>query len=300
MKMVLIPPGEFLMGTSDAEIAAATKQAEAAATHNQAQPYREFINQGPQHPVRLSRAFRLAECETTVGQFRKFTDATGYVTEAEADGKPNPGLRPVAEGEFESIEGDYSWRNPGWKQSDLEPVVQTTWNDAVTFCNWLSAAEGLSPAYVKDIHGRWVRIVDAPGYRLPTEAEWEYACRAGTTSGWWWGDDSTQHRSFEFVSGQHGEVGRRTPNPFGLYDMAGNVSEWCQDFFGTYPTSQLEIDPEWTTSDARRVLRGGSFRSQAVMARSARRTGVIAPNPGQGFRVARSMAAGPSDRAAAP
>lgn len=121
--------------------------------------------------MRITKPFYLGAYEVTVGEFRKFVEDSGYKTDAEKDGIDSWAFNTkTGKLEPEGRKPEYTWRNPGWEQTDDHPVVNVTWNDAVAFCEWLSRKEGAT-------------------YRLPTEAEWEYACRAGTTTRFWSGDD---------------------------------------------------------------------------------------------------------------
>jgi len=188
------------------------------------------------------------------------------------------------------------------------PVESVSWYDALVFCNKLSVMEGLTSAY--SINGStdptdwgtvpinsnaiWdaVEIVpDSTGYRLPTEAQWEYACRAGTTTAYNTGDtiDNNITGWYNANSGSmtH-EVGKKPANVWGLYDMHGNVYEWCWDWFGTYP-STAQTDPTGAVSGSNRVLRGGNWNNNAWSLRSASRFSV-APDYGYygvGLRVVR-------------
>ncbi|HUG89325.1 MAG TPA: formylglycine-generating enzyme family protein, partial [Planctomycetaceae bacterium] len=164
MTLVRIEPGEFLMGSPAAEAG------------------RDDDEQ--QHRVRITKAFYLGAHEVTLGQFRRFVDAAKYQTER--DGEGGYGWNE-SEGTIEGRKPEYTWRNTGWPQTDGHPVVNVTWNDAVAFCNWLSRQEQLPEHY--RIRGDTVTKVGGAGYRLPTEAEWEYACRAATTTRYWHGDD---------------------------------------------------------------------------------------------------------------
>ena len=159
------------------------------------------------------------------------------------------------------------------------PATNVSWNDAVEFCRRLSDREGME-------------------YRLPTEAEWEYACRAGTTTLYSFGDDASrleQHawylKNASSVGERYGHrVGKKLPNPWGLYDMHGNVWEWCQDWYAPYGSEKVLSDPAGPARGGRRVLRGGSFNEYAEVARSADRDD---NRPGNryvsgGFRVART------------
>ena len=131
-------------------------------------------------------------------------------------------------------------------------------------------------------------------YRLPTEVEWEYACRAGTTTRWSFGDDESQLEDYAWYDGNAwfaGEryphkVGTKKPNPWGLYDMHGNVYEWCQDWYGDY-SSAAQVDPTGPSSGSIRILRGGGFNDDAQLVRSANRYSYSPGLPSSGFRLLR-------------
>jgi formylglycine-generating enzyme required for sulfatase activity len=156
---------------------------------------------------------------------------------------------------------------------DWQPVVGVTWDEAVAFARWVSKVDG--------------RL----SYRLPTEAEWEWACRAGGTSRYWWGDDArsgwryangydqatrrlvgVEREAWEGDDGYRASapVGSYAPNPWGLFDMIGNVREWCSDWYGPYGTSSV-TDPTGAAEGSRRALRGGSWFDVPVMSRCASR-----------------------------
>ncbi len=195
----------------------------------------------------------------------------------------------VTQGQRRAVMGT----NPSRFKGDDLPVEQVSWYDAVEFCNGLSAREGLTPAY--RISGKsvdWARSAD--GYRLPTESEWEYSCRAGTSTRFWSGDsDSDLGRVGWFGSNSGGEtrpVGGKPSNAWGLYDVHGNVWEWCWDWHGDYPSGSV-TDPAGPSSGADRVLRGGSWDSS--LARSCRSANRNHDDPGLryytlGLRPARS------------
>ena len=155
------------------------------------------------------------------------------------------------------------------------PVEQRTWIDAVRFCNERSYQEGLEPCYNEET-GRC--NFQANGYRLPTEAEWEYACRAGTKSEYFFGNDPRQLKKYTWYSDnafqKTHQVGTKNPNPWGLYDMYGNVAEWCHDFFvENYYKDSPPTNPLGPDQGVQRVLRGGAWNSSAESCRSAYRTG---------------------------
>jgi formylglycine-generating enzyme required for sulfatase activity len=279
MKLVLIPKGTFQMGS---------RLTPEEVDQRYPQGSWVFYTDESQHRVKLTKSFYLGVHEVTVGQFRKFVEAEGYKTDAERDAKG--GIGYDAERRVWDGGAKYSWRNPGFEQDDKHPVVNVSWNDGVAFCKWLSRVEGRE-------------------YRLPTEAEWEYGCRAGSSTEFTFGDDAEQLVGFGnfadaslktklpnatnvrsndgsiFTSG----VGNYRSNEFGLHDMHGNVWEWCSDWYGDYPASAV-VDPVGPATDSLRVHRGGSWGSQAADCRSAyRNRGMpVDRSGGLGFRVALS------------
>jgi formylglycine-generating enzyme required for sulfatase activity len=174
----------------------------------------------------------------------------------------------VTQGEYQAVMG----RNPSSYSGDNLPVESVSWYDAIDYCNALSQREGLTPAYTRSGDNvSWNRF--ANGYRLPTEAEWEYACRAGTTTPYYTGNSiSLSQANYWNDSGSNGPkpVGSYAPNPWGLYDMAGNVWEWCWDWYGEY-SSGAQTNPEGPYAGADRVFRGGSWGGDGQDLRSANR-----------------------------
>jgi formylglycine-generating enzyme required for sulfatase activity len=184
------------------------------------------------------------------------------------------GVYPVTQREYMQI----SKKNPSrFSSSDRLPVESVSWFDAVAFCNELSRKEGLQPFFT--INGQSVEVPDwnGPGYRLPTEAEWEYACRAGTATRFSFGDDVKllgQHAWYSQNSGQQTHpVGEKRPNPFGLFDMHGNVWEWCWDWFDACYNNNIlsRLDPNGPKTGVARVPRGGAWGFSAIDVRSASR-----------------------------
>jgi len=166
-----------------------------------------------------------------------------------------------------------------WQENPKTPVERIRWRDAKGFCNERSRAEGLTPCY-NEKTPNWECDYNANGYRLPTEAEWEYAARAGADGGYDFGDKSqlSQYAWFADNSEQKTHpVGQKKPNKFGLYDMYGNVSVWCEDVFDAkYYATSPAADPKGPQNpgkDVKRVLRGGSWKSSADMCRATFRTG---------------------------
>jgi len=229
MKLRLIPPGEFLMGATE--------------TDQDALP-----TEKPQHKVTLTSPWYLGATEVTVGQFRKFVDAENYVTEGESDGKGAYGLQPK-ERRPENV-----WKSihSGIVDAESLPVTCVSWQDARNFCGWLSKQEGVV-------------------YRLPTEAEWEYACRAGTRTRYSFGDafDSEKANSAKDGNAVVRPVAQYPANPFGLFDMHGNVNELCLDMGLVYTNEALTdpIGPEGETV----VVRGGAVSSSPLRLRSSNR-----------------------------
>ena len=228
------------------------------------------------HEVQISRPFEMSKYEITVRQFRLFAEATNYVTDSEAAAGSVQGF-DREQSKFID-DGSFNWRAAGFEQGDQHPVVYVSRGDAAQFCEWLTNT---------DSEGRT--------YRLPTEAEWEYACRAGTKTRFSNGDNPKGQAGFANVADQAltrvwpeapfelelddghpftAAVGSFKPNPFGLYDMHGNVWEWCSDVFSrtyyaqspvrdptgpAFPTNYDPNDP--VVRSSMYVARGGSWVS---------------------------------------
>ncbi|MHC4560474.1 MAG: formylglycine-generating enzyme family protein, partial [Planctomycetota bacterium] len=210
MKLVYIPAGSFMMGSSDSAAQLARRYIERKA---------RFENEFPQHEVRISKGFWMGQTEVTQGQYKAIMGAV-----------PWSGGNAV-------------------QQSDNNPAVYVSWNEAAEFCRKLSRQEGMT-------------------YRLPTEAEWEYACRAGTTTRYSFGDSDSSLGDYAWFDGNTEKVGQtyahlvgqKIPNPWGLYDMHGNVFEWCSDwYYEKYYSNSPSVDPKGPSSGLFRSLRGGSW-----------------------------------------
>jgi formylglycine-generating enzyme required for sulfatase activity len=170
--------------------------------------------------------------------------------------------------------------NPShWQENPKNPVERVRWRDAKQYCNERSLLEGLKPCYNEKTKG-WECEFDANGYRLPTEAEWEFACRAGSGGDYDFGA-ADKLRQFAWFADNATEkthpAGQKKPNRWGLYDLYGNVSEWCEDVFGpAYYKESPPADPRGPAdsgADTKRVLRGGSWKSSADMCRATLRQG---------------------------
>jgi formylglycine-generating enzyme required for sulfatase activity len=165
-------------------------------------------------------------------------------------------------------------QNPSKSKGPDKPVEQVDWYHAILFCNMRSLKEVLKPCYDSKT---LICDFSADGYRLPTEAEWEYACRAGMREKYSFGNDPTKLKNCAWFKSNAGQVthsvGQKAPNPWGLYDMHGNVAEWCHDFYSeTYYSSNPAKDPHGPTRGDKCVLRGGSWRSSEEGCRSSARS----------------------------
>jgi formylglycine-generating enzyme required for sulfatase activity len=296
MTLVLIPAGEFLMGSG--ESAAEIIKAYSQFGHK---PY-YYADELPQHRVRITRPYYIGTCEVSNAQFRRFIESTGYKTQAERE-EPNDPMGSGGwgfnqhEAKFVGRRREFNWRNPGFDVPDSQPVVDVTWNDVTAFCKWLSDTEHKT-------------------YRLPTEAEWEYAARAGTTTRYWSGDDpeSLTHianiADFSFfkmyptyyprektLSGTDGyhlpaPIGHFPPNAFGLHDVHGNVWEWTADWYDeNYYSVSPTDDPKGPSTGHQRVRRGGAWHSAPLYCRVSFRNYNTPQSryPNLGFRVVRNV-----------
>ncbi len=264
MPMVLIPPGEFEMGLSEGSPAPQAKES----SWRFKPPSEIESEQLPVHRVRITKLLFFGATEVTRDQFERFVDRSGYVTDAERTegwGKEDAGwlLRP-----------GYSWKSTGQRVAGPDyPVINVTWNDAVALCEWLTANDDLGV------------------YRLPTEAEWEYACRAGTQTPYFFGDRLGEMGEYacykENFEGWVDSVAKRRPNPFGLYDVYGNRQEWCADVFSAdFYSASPSVDPVNLSDGEERCLRGGTHTDAAWFCTSSRRWSQAADNLGAaGIRV---------------
>ena len=305
LEVVYIPPGRFMMGSTAGEKAWATGPIGGAdpGTTREAP-------EGEPRPVNVRNGFWMGRTEVTVGQFRRFVDETGYVTDAQKPGgktqcfdldwkvsdkyPPYPWV-PMA---------NKSWRDPNFPFTlrDNHPVVCVSYNDARAFGRWLTQRERAAG-----------RLPDAMEYRLPTEAEWAYACRGGSmeSHAYWWGDDLMEGEGRVNISGVdflpgHNKIwpranvpwsdgfafvspvdhyGRRGRNGFGLADMLGNVWEVVLDHFDEKGGHE---EPYFVKDNARPVCRGGNYFDVPGNARCAVRLGLMSESYSDsrdGFRI---------------
>ncbi|SRR6266571_1223502 len=266
-EMVVIPPGRFAMGSP----------------HSEAERY---ADEGPVHSVAISGRFGVGRYEVTKGQFARFVQERGYSAS-----------RGCYVWNGNNIEQDASkdWRNPGFRQTDTEPVVCVNWDDAKAYAQWLTQKTGKP-------------------YRLLTEAEWEYAARAGRQESRPWGDNPNEGCRYANVAdystktgvpGAGGwvvhhcsdgraytaPVGSYRPNAFGLYDMIGNAWEWTEDCWNDNYAGAPSDGSAWASGNCGlHVLRGGSWHNDSHIARSAfrGRYDTRFRRDNHGFRVART------------
>jgi formylglycine-generating enzyme required for sulfatase activity len=251
MKFRLIPPGEFLMGSTPEEIEAALKEV------GEVKHWQECIqSEAPQHKVILTQPIYLGVNEVTQAEYEKVMGV-------------NPSyFAPMGMGK-EAVAG---------QETAQHPVEMVSWNDAVEFCAKLSKQENLKPFYFRA--GETITPLAGTGYHLPSEAAWEFACRAGTATKFWIGDkDGDLARAGWFGENSGGRThaaGELTTNPFGLSDIHGNVWEWVQDgwdatYYGQFP-DKTAINPGVPFhAGSRRLIRGGDWTYAAFNCRSSHR-----------------------------
>lgn len=271
-EMVVVPGGKFMMGSPSSEEG-------------------RYPDESPQHAVQFDKVFALGQTEVTVAQFRAFVEATGYITTAEK--LQGSMFRDPESGHWQMRDG-LNWRvdQSGNPSKDDYPVVHVSWDDAQAYVKWLGAETGQS-------------------YRLPSEAELEYANRAGTATAYWWGDSVPKqkvgnlrgegdlvlmaamirkptHEELDYIGkegytpetfygyndgfGTLAPVGSFAANPFGLKDTTGNVWEWTQDcYHDSYEGAPQDGTARRDGACGQRVLRGGSWYCFPRHARSANR-----------------------------
>ena len=264
-EMVVIPPGSFTMGSPDSEKVWATKHG--------ASP-QSVSDEAPQHGVTL-QSFALGKYDVTRAEYAVFVRESGH--------PPGDGC---GKDSFKwNKQPDLNWQNPGFEQTERDPVTCVSWEDAQAYIAWLNGKVRASGAKS-----------EVGPYRLPSEAEWEYAARAGTTTRFWWGDNddgAAAHAWYKDDSdGKTHPLGLKPANPFGLYDIVGNVWQWTQDCYAdSYAKAPTNGSAAENPDGCMRVDRGSCWLYPSWLLRSATRE----RNPADfrdvimGFRVARTL-----------
>ncbi len=273
--MVDIPAGNFMMGTADSELTLNPRSGKLNS------------NEAPQHKVTFARPFAISKYEITVEQFTAFVTDTGYESAGGC-------LKLDSETLKITVDKSAKWNSPGFKQRNDEPVVCVSYEDAASYAKWLTGKTGKN-------------------YHVPTEAQWEYATRAGSTTRFFWGEAAEDGCTYANVKpiatsigtdGNSGEqicddgsegiavVGSYKPNGFGIHDLLGNVWEWVSDCSHPDYTGAPDDGTAWLDEEPClfRIIRGGSYSNPVTRSGSAIRAGrpVSGMAPNLGFRVASS------------
>ena len=270
--MVVIPSGSFLMGSSVEDTAEVLKSMPSWET---GVDRASLATEHPQHAVTIARPFALGKYPVTRGEFAAFVRETGY--------SASGGCTLFANHKYlRRPESD--WQNPGLAQTNRDPVVCVNWQDAKAYIAWLN---------------KKLQLADTgASYRLPSEAEWEYAARAGTRTARWWGDAIGYNRAncdgcgSQWDKKQTAPVGSFSLSPFGLSDMLGNVWQWTEDCWNVNYARAPEDGAAWTIGTCEsRSARGGSWTNLPWVLRCSKRTGVPSARRFNfiGFRVAKGL-----------
>ena len=279
MTFILIPPGEFLMGSTPEQNEAGREIGKADKIPPDDWVWARMFHEVPQHRVVITKPYLMGQTEVTAGQFKEFVEATKYVTEAEQYGFGSSSSKTVDDQVTPKMK-TRNWRTPGFPATDDSPVTQVSWNDAAAFCNWLSVRDRLKVFYRRDPKEGLLFTASGTGYRLPTEAEWEYAARAGTTTQFSFGDDPALLIEYGWFAGNNSStikpVGLKKPNPFNLFDVHGGVWEWCNDGWDLeYYKKSPSQDPFGPDDCPERIIRGGHWGYSPMLCRSTFRTSSV-------------------------
>jgi formylglycine-generating enzyme required for sulfatase activity len=277
-EMVVAPAGTFLMGSSVAETKLDLDSLPRDVMNSVAFSVRaKFESEHPQHSVTIARSFAMGRYFVTRGEFAAFARDTGY---------SSSGCSLVSQ-RYES-RANAGWQAPGFEQTDRDPVVCVSWNTAQAYVAWLNSKVGAGAA-----------LANGTPYRLPSEAEWEYAARAGTQTVRWWGDDTGLGNAdcdgcgSQWDDKRPAPVGSFRPNPFGLFEMLGSAWEWNEDCWNkNYDGAPID-GSAWTNGKwcQMRAIRGGSFNSLPWILRPAMR-GLFSSDSAVnaiGFRVVKAL-----------
>jgi len=264
-KMILVEGGEFTMGSNSG-----------------------VPEEKPAHKVTVS-SFNIGEAEVTVADYTKYVSATGATM---PDAPNKEWLNSHTHTKMLYASSGKGWW--GWQANF--PMNNVNWYDAIKYCNWLSSKNGLAKCYKKNADGGWDLDRSANGYRLPTEAEWEFAARGGNKSAktkYSGSNNINEVAWYDETSKLAGPKAVKTkkPNELGIYDMSGNVWEWCSDYYkSNFYASSPSADPFCGTSQPYRVLRGGSWHYRAELTKVTSRDGPKAAktNYNYGFRLAKN------------
>ena len=264
IEMVDIQPGEFLMGSPTTEVD------------------RED-NERPQHPVKITYAFKMGKTEVTQKQWREVMGTTIRQQRDKAQDRSSLGKRLKMLGKdikdnpfgtFDEIQDEGMWKTikavaagrnrwPLYGEGDDYPMYWVNWGEATEFCQKLTELERVAG-----------RLPPGQEYRLPAEAEWEYACRAGSITRFANGNTEAELDKIGWYGGNSGAthpVGAKIPNAWGLHDLHGNVWEWCLDWYGDY-SAEESFDPFGPATGTDQIARGGGWDSSFLICRSAERT----------------------------
>ncbi|WP_158240848.1 formylglycine-generating enzyme family protein [Telmatospirillum siberiense] len=274
-EMVVIPAGSIAIGSSDADT---ERDLESMPQDETAIDKQSLVMEHPQHSVTIGRSFALAKFLVTRGEFAAFVRETGYSINSKCTVLVDHRYQERAEA---------GWQNSGFSQTDRDPVVCISWQDAKAYVAWLNGK----------LRDRSLMAGNG-SYRLPSEAEWEYAARAGTQTARWWGDSIGSGNANCDGCGSRWDRKQTSPvdsfraNPFGLHDMLGNAWEWMEDCWNESYAGAPADGSAWMAGNCeRRVMRGGGFANRPWVLRSAHRS-KFAPNRSSnyiGLRVAKML-----------